>query len=108
MKIIKFPDRNSAKAVKQEWHAYLKPLFKSEEGRNFKQDGELFNRHLGKDHETSTIIEFRFRDDLNGHYLTHPEEWDTWPYRWIKDLITMIPEGLEITERIEPEIEDEI
>lgn len=104
MKIIKFPDRNSAKQLKQEWHDYLKPLFKAD-GRKFKKDGELFNRHLGKNHHTSTVIEFRFNDDLNGHHLTHPEEWDTWPYRWVKDMIDMIPEGLEITDKIYPEEE---
>ncbi len=108
MRIIKFPDRNSAKQVKQAWHKMLKPKFKAI-GRKFKKDGEIYNKHLGSDHPSSTIIEFRFNDDLNGHYLVHPEVWSTWPYAWVAEMIDMIPEGQEIVEKLLPPIsEDEL
>ena len=105
MKIIKFTDLNSAKAVENDWHAYLKPLFKSQ-GRKFKKDGEIFNRYLGKDQETTTIIDFRYSDDLNGHYLIYPENYDTWPHGWVQDMVAMIPDGQEITDKIYPPDEE--
>jgi hypothetical protein len=106
MRIIKCSDKSESKAIEQAWHAILKPKFKAI-GRKYKKDGEIFNRHKGQDVESSTIIEFYFDDELNGHYLVHPEVWITWPVEWIDEMIEMIPDGLAIVEKEFPPSDDE-
>jgi hypothetical protein len=105
VRIIKFPNMPTAKQIAQDWHKMLKPKFKAI-GRKFKKDGEIFNRHKGQDVKSSTIIEFYFDDELNGHHLVHPEVWITWPAEWIDEMIEVIPDELTIIEKELPPEEE--
>jgi hypothetical protein len=73
-------------------------------GRSFNEDGDLINRHQGKNHTTVTSGNWGISNDpVQGYYMIHPDKKrGNWEDTYLDMMVALIPEGAVVNESFTP------
>jgi hypothetical protein len=73
-------------------------------GRSFNENGDLINRHQGKDYTTVTSSNWTILNDpVQGYYMIHPDKKrGNWEDPYLNMMVALIPEEAVVNENFTP------
>ncbi len=109
MKVIQ-AELSVLEALQAAWKDLAPQVLGDVLGRSFNEDGDLINRHQGKDYSTVTSSNWTILNDpVQGYYMIHPDKKrGNWEDPYLDMMVALIPEEAVVNESFTPTPSEEI